>query len=226
MRIWSLRSSSATTKKLRPPSASTRVTRRMTGTVTPPRRRTSVSDSICSAVPARTSSQTDVFGRRGQFERRAADQLRRRQAEQQRRGLVDGDDADVVRIDEPDRVGHRIDQRAPAAERRRVEYGRAGFAFHAASSRARGLEEVGHARARREVVEGRARQLLRPDAAPDAEAGDRVQIDDERLFARDLGIVHEHARLQRPGRVHGHDHRVAVIRQLHRRAGRIGRPSS
>src|SRR4051794_32948899 len=85
----------------------------------------------------------------------------------------------------------------------------------------RGLEEIGHARARLQVFERGRRHLLGTDAAPDAEAGGALEIEHERCVARRRRIVDDDARLQRPRRVDGDDERVAVVGQLHHRAGRV-----
>jgi hypothetical protein len=76
------------------PLSPMRLTRRVTGTMLPSKRRTTVSDRMASATPCPTSLQKQ-FARRG----------------------VGGEDLQAVDVDQPHRVEQTFDQRGPVFER-------------------------------------------------------------------------------------------------------------
>ena len=214
-----------------PPSCSARMLR-VTCTVLPSgRAQRGVGLQRPAQAPARSLvPEGHVLGRGDQRLGLQAEQAAAGQAQQLARAGVVGDDAAAARIDDPGGVGQAVDQRAPGPQQRLVRrrpatHASAGHALTTSLFRrhadARRFEEVGHARARRQVVQRRGRQLRRLQAAPDAQVGRGHQVQVQRLVARHLRVVHQHVGLERARGVDAHHQRVAVVGELHHRAGRV-----
>mmetsp|Transcript_20691 Transcript_20691/g.38767 ORF Transcript_20691/g.38767 Transcript_20691/m.38767 type:complete len:262 (+) Transcript_20691:42-827(+) len=83
------------------------------------------------------------------------------------------------------------------------------------------VEEIRNARTGTEVVQRRAWQELRLQAAADTEVGHLFEIEHQGLILGHLGVMHHDPGLERSRRIDRDNQGVPVVGQLHRRAGGI-----